>query len=153
MTNRFATAALGLAALLALSATAEAATKLLVYTALEADQLKAYEEAFEAANPDIDDQLGARLDRHRHRQAPGREGQSAGRRRDGPGGYLADAPPEGGHADAIRARGLADIKPLMRDPADPPKWVGMDVWSSALCFNTVEAEQEEARRSRRAGTT
>ena len=54
MTNRFATAALGLAALLALSATAEAATKLLVYTALEADQLKAYEAAFEAANPDVD---------------------------------------------------------------------------------------------------
>jgi len=46
MTYRFGTAALGLAALLALSATAGAATKLLVYTALEADQLKEYEAAF-----------------------------------------------------------------------------------------------------------
>ena len=36
--------------------------------------------------------------------------------------------------------GLDEIKPTMRDPADPPTWVGMDVWASALCFNTVEAE-------------
>jgi iron(III) transport system substrate-binding protein len=37
-------------------------------------------------------------------------------------------------------KGLEDIKPAYRDPADPPSWVGMDVWSSAICFNTVEAE-------------
>jgi len=36
-------------------------------------------------------------------------------------------------------KGLEKVKPTMRDPANPPKWVGMDVWSSALCFNTVEA--------------
>ena len=43
------------AALLTCTATAAfARTNLLVYTALEADQLKAYEAAFEAANPDID---------------------------------------------------------------------------------------------------
>ena len=39
MTHRFGTAALGLATLLAFSAPAGAATELLVYTALEADQI------------------------------------------------------------------------------------------------------------------
>src|SRR2546427_696574 len=27
----------------------------------------------------------------------------------------------------------------MRDPRAQPTWVGMDLWSSAICFNTVEA--------------
>jgi iron(III) transport system substrate-binding protein len=37
--------------------------------------------------------------------------------------------------------GLDKIKKTMRDPANPPKWVGMDIWASAICFNTVEAEK------------
>ena len=117
-----------------------AATELLVYTALEADQLKAYEAAFEAANPDVDVQWV----------------------RDSTGIITAKLLAEKGNpqADVVMGlaatslmllqkegmlmpyapAGLADIKPLMRDPADAPSWVGMDVWSSALCFNTVEAE-------------
>jgi iron(III) transport system substrate-binding protein len=35
------------------------------------------------------------------------------------------------------------MKTNMRDPANPPKWVGMDVWSSALCFNTIEAGKKK----------
>jgi len=38
-------------------------------------------------------------------------------------------------------KGLDKIPANYRDSANPPKWVGMDVWSSALCFNTVEAEK------------
>jgi iron(III) transport system substrate-binding protein len=38
--------------------------------------------------------------------------------------------------------GLDKLKTTMRDPAAPPKWVGMDVWASALCFNTVEAAKK-----------
>ena len=37
--------------------------------------------------------------------------------------------------------GLDKIKKAMRDPGNPPKWVGMDVWSSAICFNTIEAQK------------
>ena len=58
-------------------------TQLSVYTALETDQLKAYKEGFEKANPDDRDRLGARLDRHRHSEAARRKSQSEGRRRDG----------------------------------------------------------------------
>ena len=35
-------------------------------------------------------------------------------------------------------RNLARVRSTMRDPAATPTWVGMDLWSSAVCFNTVE---------------
>ncbi len=36
--------------------------------------------------------------------------------------------------------GLDQIKPMFRDSADPPHWVGSDAWASALCYNLVEGE-------------
>ena len=63
------------AVLLSLGYGVACAGELTVYTALEADQLKAYKEAFEVSQSGNKDQLGPRFDRHRHRQAPGREGQ------------------------------------------------------------------------------
>ena len=61
-------------------------TQLLVYTALETDQLKAYQEGFNKVAAGHRDQVGARQHRRHHRQAAGREGQSAGRCGDGRGG-------------------------------------------------------------------
>ena len=50
----------GVIAAAGLASTAMAATNLLVYTALETDQLKAYKESFEKANPDITVKLESR---------------------------------------------------------------------------------------------
>ena len=36
--------------------------------------------------------------------------------------------------------GLDKLDPKFRDKADPPSWVGMDAWVAAICFNTIEAE-------------
>ena len=58
-------------------------TQLTVYTALETDQLKAYEDGFNKVESRHRAQVGARLDRRHHRQAARREGEPAGRRRDG----------------------------------------------------------------------
>ncbi|MCS7268296.1 MAG: putative 2-aminoethylphosphonate ABC transporter substrate-binding protein [Geminicoccaceae bacterium] len=128
------------AVIAASSATAaRAATELLVYTALEADQLKAYQSAFEAANPDVKirwvrDSTGIvtakLLAEKANPQADVVMGLAATSLMllDKEGLLLPYAP-----------KGLEKVKPGMRDPADPPKWVGMDVWSSAICFNTVEA--------------
>jgi iron(III) transport system substrate-binding protein len=33
-------------------------------------------------------------------------------------------------------RGLERIQPLFRDKADPPSWVGIDIYMSAFCYNT-----------------
>ena len=74
-----------------------AQTELLVYSAIEADQLKAYKEAFEKDNPDIEIR------------------------------WVRDS------------TGIVTAK-LLAEQAKPT-WVGMDVWSSTICYNTVEGER------------
>jgi iron(III) transport system substrate-binding protein len=136
-------AAFGLTVALALAAPAMAKTELLVYTALEADQIQAYQAAFEAANPDIEikwvrDSTGIitakLLAEKANPQADVVMGLAATSlmllQKDGM--LLPYAP-----------AGLETIKANMHDTANPPSWVGMDVWSSALCFNTVEAEAKK----------
>lgn len=124
---------------LATATTVRAATELTVYTALEADQLKAYQTAFEKAHPDVKirwvrDSTGIvtakLLAEKANPQADVVMGLAATSLMllDKEGLLLPYAP-----------KGLEKVKASMRDPADPPKWVGMDVWSSAICFNTVEA--------------
>lgn len=123
-------------------ATAQA-QELTVYTALEADQTKAYQAAFEQANPGIKirwvrDSTGIvtakLLAEKSNPQADVVFGLAAT--------SLMLLDKEGmlmGYAPA----GLDKIKKTMRDPAQPPKWVGMDVWASAICFNTIEAEKKK----------
>lgn len=36
---------------------------------------------------------------------------------------------------------LDAIQPQFRDPANPPHWVGIDLWMSAFCINTKQAEK------------
>jgi len=139
MFYRIATALVGLT----IATSAYAKTDLLVYTALEADQIKEYEAAFEAAYPDIDLSFV----------------------RDSTGVVTAKllAEKANPHADVVMGlaatslmllqkegmlmpyapKGLAEVKASMRDPAETPSWVGMDVWASALCFNTAEGEAKE----------
>ncbi len=129
------------AVLLSLGAGVAFAGELTVYTALEADQLKAYKDSFEAANPGttinwVRDSTGvvtAKL--LAEKAAPVADvvmGLAATSL------MLLD---KEGMLQAYAPKGLEAIPANYRDPASPPKWVGMDVWSSALCFNTVEAEK------------
>ena len=38
-------------------------------------------------------------------------------------------------------RNIDAIRPQFRDPANPPHWVGIDLWMSAFCINTEKAER------------
>jgi iron(III) transport system substrate-binding protein len=38
-------------------------------------------------------------------------------------------------------RGLERVQPLFRDKANPPSWVGIDIYMSAFCFNTEAAKK------------
>jgi iron(III) transport system substrate-binding protein len=38
-------------------------------------------------------------------------------------------------------KGLDRIQPLFRDKANPPSWVGLDIYMSAFCFNTDTAKK------------
>ena len=131
---------LGLVAFCALGADATSAqSKLTVYTALEADQLKAYKAGFEKDIPGIElnfvrDSTGIvtakLLAEKANPQADIVWGVAATSLMllDAEGMLLPYAP-----------AGLAKVNAKFRDTRDPPTWVGMDVWASALCFNTVEA--------------
>ena len=116
-------------------------TELLVYTALETDQIKAYEEAFKKANPTIDvkwvrDSTGVitskLLAEKANPQADVVFGVSAS--------SLAVFENEG-MLQPYAPKGLDKVSAKYRDPKNPPAWVGMDVYGAAICFNTVEAQK------------
>ena len=134
---------LALAILAVASAPVGAVEPLLVYTALEADQLKAYKTAFEKAHPDVEirwvrDSTGIitakLLAEKRNPRADAIMGLAASSLM-----LLAKE----GMLQPYAPKGLDQLKPSMRDPSPEPVWVGMDVWSSAICFNTVEAEKRK----------
>src|SRR6195952_1875280 len=132
-----------LAALAAVSAGAFAQkTQLLVYTALETDQIKAYQEGFNKAYPDIEikwvrDSTGVitakLLAEKNNPQADVVMGVAASSLAlmDSQGMLIPYAPL---NLDAIMAK--------YRDKKKVPAWFGMDVWGATICFNTVEAQKK-----------
>jgi len=131
-------------AALALLATAGAfaqKTQLTVYTALETDQLKAYEAGFVKDNPTIEikwvrDSTGVitakLLAEKANPQADVVMGVAASSLAllDKQGMLVPYAPL---NLDAIMSQ--------YRDKKSPPAWFGMDVWGATVCFNTVDAQQ------------
>jgi iron(III) transport system substrate-binding protein len=136
-------AALGVAlgALLAAGAHAQK-TQLTVYTALETDQIKAYENGFKLQEPNIElkwvrDSTGVitakLLAEKANPQADVVMGVAASSLAllDSQGMLQGYAPL---NLDAIMAQ--------YRDKKNPPDWWGMDVWGATVCFNTVEAQKK-----------
>lgn len=134
---------LTLAASLVFTANASfAASQLTVYTALENEQLQAYQQAFEKQNPDIKikwvrDSTGiitAKLLAEKDRpQADAVWGLAASSL-----AILKDQ----NMLETYAPKHLADIDPKFRDASNPPAWVGMDVWAATICFNTIEAKKQ-----------
>ena len=46
-----------------------------------------------------------------------------------------------GLLEAYAPKGLDRVQPLFRDKANPPSWVGIDIFMSAFCFNTEVAKK------------
>ncbi|OLU22221.1 putative 2-aminoethylphosphonate ABC transporter substrate-binding protein [Pseudomonas sp. PA15(2017)] len=121
---------------------AQAATELTVYSALEVEQLKPYQQAFEKRHPDIRikwvrDSTGivtAKLLAEKNRpQADVVWGLA--------GSSLAILKQQG-MLEAYAPAELDKIGRNYRDSDNPPSWVGMDVWAASICFNTIEAEKQ-----------
>ena len=137
------TQALVAAGLLAVSGLAAAQkTQLLVYTALEVDQLKAYQEGFNRAYPDIEikwvrDSTGVitakLLAEKGNPQADAVMGVAAS--------SLAILDKQG-MLEPYAPLNLDAIMSAYRDKKNPPAWFGMDVWGATICFNTVEAKKK-----------
>jgi iron(III) transport system substrate-binding protein len=116
-------------------------TQLLVYTALETDQLKAYEQGFYREVPDVEirwvrDSTGVitakLLAEKANPQADVIMGVAASSL------ALLD---RHGMLEPYAPINLDAIMAKYRDPKNPPAWFGMDVWGATVCFNTVEAKK------------
>jgi len=134
--------AIAAVSLFAAGAVAAQKTELLVYTALETDQIKAYEDSFRKAYPDVDlkwvrDSTGiitARL-----------LAEKANPQADVVMGLAATSLllfEQEGMLLPYAPKNLAAIPAQYRDAKDPPAWFGMDVWGATVCFNTVEAAKQ-----------
>ena len=117
-------------------------TELLVYTALETDQLKAYTESFQKTNPNIDlkfvrDSTGVitakLLAEKANPQADFVLGVSAS--------SLEIFKKEGMFAPYTPA-GFDKLNPAFSDASRPPYWVGQDVYAAVVCYNTVEGQKK-----------
>lgn len=125
-----------------LAGIAHAETTLTVYTALEADQLKAYQTQFETENPDVKikwvrDSTGiitAKL-----------LAEKAAPQADVVMGVAASSLlvlEKEGMLQPYAPKGVEKLSKQYVDDAKVPSWVGMDVWGATICFNTVEAGKQ-----------
>jgi iron(III) transport system substrate-binding protein len=116
-------------------------TQLTVYTALETDQLKAYQEGFAKAQPDIEitwvrDSTGIITAKILAEKAAPKADVIMGVAATSMAIFDAE-----GMLMPYAPAGLGRIDAQYRDPKNPPTWVGMDVWGATICFNTVEAQK------------
>ncbi len=134
---------LALITTLALAAVASVAcaqkTQLLVYTALETDQLKAYSDSFNKSEPNIElkwvrDSTGVItakvLAEKANPQADVIMGVAATSM------MVFD---QQGLLLPYKPKGFEKLTRKYSDPKSTPTWVGMDAWGATVCFNVVEA--------------
>lgn len=137
--KKFMVALLG--SICAASAMANDKVQLTVYTALETDQLKAYQTAFNQVHPEVDikwvrDSTGvitAKL-----------LAEQANPQADVVWGVAASSLAllqNKGMLEPYAPLNLDAIMPQYRDKATTPAWWGMNVFGATVCFNTVEAKK------------
>ena len=133
---------LALVGALAIAGPAEAQKQtVVVYTAIENEQITEYKKAYEKALPNVDVKI-LRLS----------TGDIAARFMAEKDNMQADVIwgvaatnmlifKQAGMLDAYAPKGLERIQPLFRDKSAPPAWVGIDIYMSAFCFNTQVAKK------------
>ena len=135
--------AISIALAFVVSISAQAQQELIVYTAVEADELAKFEKEFEADYPNIDLKWGAR-------DSTGIITAKLLAEKDNPQAdivwglaatslvFLANE----GYFEGYAPKGLENLEAKYVDPSmDPPLWVGQRAWIASVCFNTVEAEK------------
>ena len=116
-------------------------TPLLVYTALETDQLKAFKDSIESTVKDVEirwvrDSTGVITAKLLAEKANPQADMILG---------LAATSllvlEQEGMLTPYAPKGVEKLNPRFVDTKKPPMWVGMDVWGATICFNTVEAKK------------
>jgi iron(III) transport system substrate-binding protein len=118
-----------------------AAEEILVYTALEDDEIPKYLEVFKKQHPDITvkivrDSTGiitAKL-----------LAEKANPQADVIWGTAATSLmlcQQAGMLEPFAPKGIEKVKSFMRDSANPPAWVGIKAWETGFCVNTIEMKK------------
>ncbi len=135
---------IAIVALLALAAAPPAAAQkqtVVIYTAIENEQIAEYKKAYEKTLPNVEvkmlrlstGDISARFMAEKdNMQADVIWGVGATNQL-----VFKNA----GMLDPYAPKGLERIQPLFRDKANPPAWVGIDIYMSAFCFNTEVAKK------------
>ena len=116
-------------------------TPILVYTALETDQLKSYKDTFEKAVKDVEIRWV--------RDSTGVITAKLLAEKNNPQADVVFALAatsllvleQEGMLTPYSPKGVEALNPRFVDTKKPPMWVGMDVWGATFCFNTVEAKK------------
>jgi len=117
-------------------------TELLVYTALETDQLKAYTESFQKTNPNIElkfvrDSTGVITAKLLAEKANPQADAILG---------VAASSMEIFKAEGMLAPyapvGFSALNRKFSEAGNPPAWVGQDVFAAVVCYNTVEGQKK-----------
>jgi iron(III) transport system substrate-binding protein len=125
-----------LPALIAAGPAAAQKQSVVIYTAIENEQIAEYKRAYEKALPNLDVKM-LRLS----------TGDIAARFMAEKDNMQADLIWGVGATNMLQfknagllapyaPKGLERVQPLFRDKANPPSWVGLDIYMSAFCFNT-----------------
>lgn len=123
------------------AATSQAATELLVYTAVEADELASFKQAFEAEHPDIEiqwvrDSTGVVTSKLM--------AEKANPRADIVWGLAATSLMLLGNEGYFQPYAPASLDKLDAkyvDSATPQVWVGQRAWIASICYNTIEGKK------------
>jgi iron(III) transport system substrate-binding protein len=110
-----------------------------VYTALETDQLKAYQESFNKTNPDIEIKWTRDSTGIITAKLLAEKGKPVADVIMGVAASSMVVFEKEGMLEGYAPSNLKEINPRFKAAANPPTWVGMDVWGAAVCYNTVEA--------------
>ncbi|WP_373377202.1 putative 2-aminoethylphosphonate ABC transporter substrate-binding protein [Cupriavidus nantongensis] len=132
------------ATLLALAASGTALaqkTTLTVYTAWETETLKPYAEGFAKVAPDIElkyvrDSTGVITAKALAEKANPQADVIAGL-----AASSLELLKQEGMLTPYTPKGFEKLTRDYSDKANPPSWVGLDVWGATICFNTIEAKK------------
>jgi iron(III) transport system substrate-binding protein len=131
----------GVLAMVLAAAPAWAKDVIVVYTAIENEQIAEYKKAYEKALPNVD----VRILRLSTGDISARfMAEKDNMQADVIWGVAATSMlvfKNAGLLEPYAPKGLERVQPLFRDKANPPSWVGIDIFMSAFCVNTEVAKK------------
>ena len=132
------------ALLVASGALAADPQKVVVYTALQAEQLPVYEKAFEAKNPKFDIEWVRGTPAEITAKLLAEKGDPQADVIWGLGASYLMQVDKNGQLEHYRPAGFDQIKDAFKDRRTGwPVWVGMDAWANAICFNNQLAAEHK----------